>query len=83
LALSLWSWSEEKKIAIIKQSKNKKLIGKAMNINSKNLYYKSKKKISDLKVKKQIEDTFKDHPAYGHRRLAIHLKMNKKKQEGL
>ena len=50
-----------------------------MNTNIKNLHYKSKKKISDLKVKKQIEDTFKDHPAYGHRRLAIHLKMNKKK----
>jgi len=30
-------------------------------------------------VKKQIKDTFKTHPAYGHRRLAIELKMNKKK----
>jgi len=50
-----------------------------MNTNSKNLHYKSKKEINDLEVKKQIEDAFKDHPAYGHRRLAIHLKMNKKK----
>lgn len=50
-----------------------------MNTNSKNLYYQNKKEIKDLKVKQQIEDTFKDHPAYGHRRLAIELKMNKKK----
>ena len=50
-----------------------------MNINSKNLHYQSKKEVKDLIVKKQIEDVFKDHPAYGHRRLAIQLKMNKKK----
>lgn len=73
------NWKEEKKINIIKQSKNKKLIGEAMNANIKNLHYQSKKEGKDLIVKKQIEDTFKDHPSYGHRRLAIELKMNKKK----
>lgn len=50
-----------------------------MKINSKNLYYQSKKEIKDLMVKQQIENVFKKDPAYGHRRLAIHLKMNKKK----
>lgn len=35
--------------------------------------------IKDLAVKDKIEDTFKTHPAYGHRRLALELKMNKKK----
>lgn len=50
-----------------------------MNTNSKNLHYQSKKAIKDLRVKQQIEETFKNHPAYGHRRLAIELKMNRKK----
>lgn len=31
------------------------------------------------KVKESIEKTFVDNPAYGHRRLALELKMNKKK----
>ena len=79
MALSPWNWKEEKKIAIVKKAKNKKLIGEAMNINSKNIYHQSKKETKDLKVKQQIENVFKKHPAYGHRRLAIELKMNKKK----
>lgn len=33
----------------------------------------------DLKVKKQIEDTHEFHPAYGHKRLAIHLEMGRNK----
>ena len=70
---------EEKKITIIKKANNKKLIAKAMNINNKNIYYQSKKEAKDLKVKQSIEDAFKLHPAYGHRRLAIYLKMNKKR----
>jgi len=50
-----------------------------MKINVKNLHYQSKRELRDLEVKKQIKDTFKTHPAYGHRRLAIELGMNKKK----
>ena len=50
-----------------------------MKVNTKNLHYQSKLEIRDQKVKKQIEDTFIPHPAYGHRRLALELKMNKKK----
>ena len=50
-----------------------------MNINHKNIYNKSKKEVKDLAVKADIEKTFEDNPAYGHRRLAIELKMNKKK----
>jgi putative transposase len=50
-----------------------------MKVNVKNLHYQSKKELKDLEVKKQIKDAFKTHPAYGHRRLAIELGMNKKK----
>lgn len=50
-----------------------------MNINRKNIYNQSKKDIEDMSVKTNIEKTFKRHPSYGHRRLALKLKMNKKK----
>jgi len=50
-----------------------------MSINTKNIYSKSIKEEKDLLVKKQIENVFKVHSAYGHRRLAIELAMNKKK----
>jgi len=70
---------EEKKIKIVNQSNNKKLIAEAMNINRKNIYVQSKKDIKDMTVKADIEKTFESHPSYGHRRLALELKMNKKK----
>lgn len=50
-----------------------------MGINSRNIYCQSKKTIDDLKVQEKIKAVFKKHPAYGHRRLALELKMNKKK----
>ncbi len=33
----------------------------------------------DLFVRDKILEAFKDYPAYGHRRLALELKINKKK----
>lgn len=50
-----------------------------MNINHKNIYHQEKRTVSDLAVKDSIEKTFVVHPAYGHRRLAMELKMNHKK----
>lgn len=50
-----------------------------MNINNKNIYHQTKKYMRDLIVRNEIEKTFQVHPAYGHRRLALKLKMNKKK----
>lgn len=50
-----------------------------MNINRKNIYNQSKKDIKDMFVKTDIEKTFERHPSYGHRRLALELKINKKK----
>ena len=70
---------EEKKIKIVNQSRNKKLIAEAMNINRKNIYNQSQKDIKDISVKDDIEKVFKNNPSYGHRRLALELKINKKK----
>ena len=50
-----------------------------MDINHKNIYHQSRMLTRDLVVKNKIEDNFKTNPAYGHRRLALDLKMNKKR----
>lgn len=68
-----------KKIEVVKQSTNKRLIADCMGMNHKNLYYRKKKEAEDIIVKDKINKTFVSHPAYGHRRLALELKMNKKK----
>ena len=71
--------NEGKKIEIVKISNNKKLIAECMNINHKNIYHQSKMLDRDLKVKEKIEENHITNPAYGHRRLALDLKMNKKR----
>lgn len=60
-------------------STNKKLIAHCMHINHKNIYHPHMMLIRDLVVKDKIEESFITNPAYGHRRLAIDLVMNKKK----
>lgn len=50
-----------------------------MNINHKNIYYQSKKEIKDMIVKKEIEKIFENNPSYGHQRLSLALKINRKK----
>jgi len=41
-------------------------------------YYKPKKPDKDWRLKQRIEETLREHPSYGSRRLAIHLKLNRK-----
>lgn len=79
MGLLLWSLKEGKKIEIVKNAPDKQFAGKVIGINSKNIYKTKGKEAKDLKVKESIEATFKDHPAYGHRRLSIELGMNKKR----
>jgi len=49
------------------------------DISRSSLYYKSKKYEEDLKTKQDIEEVWNNFPSYGHKRLAIVLKINKKK----
>lgn len=62
----------------IKKS-NKTKLAKSMEISRSSLYYKSRMNIKDQIIKEQILATLRDHPAYGHRRIAIHLGFNKKR----
>jgi putative transposase len=50
-----------------------------LGINRKRIYYQGCRENLDLITKQQIENTHKTHPAYGHKRLAMALKANKKK----
>ena len=68
-----------KKIEIVNISCNKKLIANCMHLNHKNIYHHSKMFVRDLVVKDKIEKNFETNPSYGHRRLALDLKMSKKK----
>lgn len=49
-----------------------------LGVSRSSLYYKPKKPPSDDMLRTTIEAVMTEHPAYGHRRIAIHLEMNKK-----
>jgi transposase InsO family protein len=58
---------------------NHKKLHEVFGVSKSSLYYKSKKHEGDLKVKQKIEKVWSNHGSYGHKRLALALKLNKKK----
>ncbi len=54
-------------------------LAKHLGLSRSSLYYRPKKVVADRQLKYQIEHVLHQHPAYGHRRIAICLKFNKKK----
>lgn len=63
----------------IKKKSTKTEIAKSLGVSRQSLYYKPKKPNCDLEIKRQIEKVMTKHKSYGHKRIAIELKMNKKK----
>jgi transposase InsO family protein len=57
----------------------KTFLAKKLGVSRSSLYYTHKQDDIDLEVKAQIEAVLLEHPAYGHKRLALHLKLNKKR----
>lgn len=57
---------------------DKKKLAKKLGIARSTLYYKSKRKTKDELIKKEIIEVMESNPAYGYRRIAITLSMNKK-----
>jgi len=57
---------------------SKKALARKLGISRASLYYKSRIKVRDEKIKQNILTALSEHPSYGHKRLAIHLKRNKK-----
>jgi len=54
-------------------------IAKRLNISRQSLYYQKKRPGIDDELKRQIEAVLSDNPAYGHKRIALELKLNKKR----
>lgn len=50
-----------------------------LGVSRSTLWYQKKKPGKDWALKVRIEETLREFPAYGYRRVALHLKENKKK----
>lgn len=66
-------------MAINKTKITKRELSKQLGVSVSSLYYKPKRDLIDNEVKCQIEAVLADNPAYGHKRIALALKLNKKR----
>jgi transposase InsO family protein len=61
-----------------REKQTKAELAKLLGVSRQFLYYKHLQKEKDWKLKAMIEEVLSDSPSYGYRRIADHLKMNKK-----
>lgn len=61
------------------QNLTKKALAQKLGVSRSALYYQRKRQLIDEEVKMQIESVMTDHPRYGHKRIALKLKLNKKR----
>jgi putative transposase len=54
-------------------------LAKRLGVSRSALYYRLKLPAKDLALKAEIEKVMSDHKAYGHKRIADHLDINKKR----
>lgn len=57
----------------------KTALAKKLGVSRGMLYYRHKKPIEDEKLKAEISKVLAHHPAYGHRRIALELSLNRKR----
>jgi len=57
----------------------KSKLAKQAGCSRSSLYYRKKQPLKDWRLKVKIEDALHDHPGYGHKSLADHLKIGKDK----
>ncbi len=65
--------------AVVTKKLTKTQVAKRLGISRGMLYYQHKRPIIDEEVKHQIEAVLAEHKAYGHKRIAPELKLNKKR----
>ena len=53
----------------------------ALGIKRQNIYRRLKQPVKDQALKQEIEAVHWEHPAYGHRRVALHLGINHKRAQ--
>jgi putative transposase len=61
----------------IKETKT--ALAKKLGVSRGMLYYKHKKPTEDKALKREIETVLVHHPAYGHKRIALELSLNRKR----
>ena len=64
---------------IVESKVSKTLRATELGVSRSTLYYKQKKPDEDWHLKCRIEEVLRENPSYGSRRIAIHLKLNRKK----
>ena len=57
----------------------KKALAQKLGVSRSGLYYQKKRTLIDQEVRVQIEVVMTDNPRYGHKRIALNLKLNKKR----
>lgn len=57
----------------------KTMLAKKLGISRSSLYYHQTMPARDEEVRHQIESVLTENPEYGHKRIAIELKLNKKR----
>lgn len=58
---------------------SKAILAKELGVSISSLYYHKKLPEKDRALKIRMEEAWRYHPSYGHRRLAIHLTANRKR----
>lgn len=58
---------------------SKTALAKQEGVSRSMLYYRPRLPAKDWQLKNQIEELLKDHPSYGHKRIALELGINKKR----
>ena len=61
------------------KKENKSALAKALGVSRSLLYYHHKMQEKDWRLKQEIEKVLREFPSYGHRRLALKIKTNKKR----
>lgn len=64
---------------MVRKAISKLELARSLGLSVSSLYYVPKRPAIDAEVKSQIESVMADHPAYGHKRIALALKLNKKR----
>ena len=62
-----------------KKPQSKTELARQLGCSRQSLYYLPRKEARDWQLKVEIEETLREHPSYGSRRLALHLKLNRKR----
>ena len=66
-------------MAVESKGLTKTELAKRLGVSRSSLYYEHKRPKIDEEIKRQIEAVMVENPAYGHKRIALELKLNKKR----